>query len=115
MSEFLSRELLVGALAVAGAAMALLAALGLHRFGDPYQRLHGGGMAALGVALVVVAALVGHGGVRAPELLTLLFVLLSSPTGSHIMTKAMYDAGLRPWEEREGRRAERERRRRRRR
>ncbi|MDR7543747.1 MAG: monovalent cation/H(+) antiporter subunit G [Armatimonadota bacterium] len=91
-------DALVAALLLAGSALALIAALGLHRFTDAYARNHAVGKAGtLGLALVLLAAILGHG-TQGDEVVTLLFVLLTSPVGTHMITKAMYDSGYRPWE-----------------
>jgi len=84
---------------LAGSALSLIAALGLHRFTDAYARAHAVGKAGtLGLALVLLAAIVAHG-TAGDEVVTLLFVLLTSPVGTHMITKAMYDGGYRPWEQ----------------
>jgi multicomponent Na+:H+ antiporter subunit G len=92
------REIVIDALLLAGAALSLVAAIGLHRFANAYQRLHAATMpATLGLALLLTAAILTHG-TQGVEVFTLLFVLLTSPVGTHMMTKAMYEIGYRPWE-----------------
>jgi multicomponent Na+:H+ antiporter subunit G len=92
-------ESVVAALVLAGSALSLIAALGLHRFGDAFARMHAAGKpATLGLALVLSAAILRHGTIGT-EVATLLFVLLTSPVGTHMVAKAMYDSGYRPWEE----------------
>lgn len=93
-------EIVIATLVLAGSLLSLLAALGLHRFGDAYARLHPAGKAGtLGLALVLIAAIIEHG-TQGGEVVTLLFVLVTSPVGTHMITKAMYDTGYRPWEPR---------------
>jgi multicomponent Na+:H+ antiporter subunit G len=108
------REVVIAVLVLTGAALSLIAALGLHRFSDAYARLHAAGKAGtLGLALVLSAAIIWHG-TAGGDVVTLLFVLLTTPVATHMITKAMYETGHRPWEsngrEAEGRKAKRRRR-----
>lgn len=92
------RDVVISVLVLAGSVLSLLAALGLHRFGDAYARLHAVTKAAtLGLALVLTSAILAHG-TDGREVATLLFVLLTSPVGAHMISKAMYETGYRPWE-----------------
>lgn len=92
------RDLLVVLFLLCGSALALVAALGLHRFADAYARLHAATKAAtLGLALVLTSAIIAHG-TDGREVVTLLFVLLTSPVSAHMISKAMYETGYRPWE-----------------
>jgi multicomponent Na+:H+ antiporter subunit G len=92
------REVAVALLVVTGAALSLIAALGLHRFTDTYARLHAAGKSGtLGLALVLSAAILWHGPVGI-DVMTLLFVLLTTPVATHMIAKAMYETGYRPWE-----------------
>ena len=93
------RESLIPAIVLVGAALSLIAALGLHRFADAYARLHAATKAAtLGLMLTLAAAILAHG-TDGREIATLLFVFMTSPVGAHMVAKAMYDSGYRPWEE----------------
>lgn len=92
------RDAVISVLVLTGSALSLLAALGLHRFGDAYARLHAATKAAtLGLALVLTSAILAHG-TDGREVATLLFVLLTSPVSAHMISKAMYETGYRPWE-----------------
>jgi multicomponent Na+:H+ antiporter subunit G len=92
------REVVISVLVLTGSALSLLAALGLHRFGDAYARLHAATKAAtLSLALVLTSAILAHG-TDGREVATLLFVLLTSPVSAHMISKAMYETGYRPWE-----------------
>ncbi|MDQ7858157.1 MAG: monovalent cation/H(+) antiporter subunit G [Armatimonadota bacterium] len=93
------RESLVAAMLLLGAALSLVAALGLHRFADAYARLHAATKAAtLGLMLTLAAAILAHG-TDGREVATLLFVFMTSPVSAHMVAKAMYETGYRPWEE----------------
>ncbi len=106
------RDLLVVAFMLCGSALALVAALGLYRFADAYARLHAATKAAtLGLALVITAAIIAHG-TNGREVVTLLFVMLTSPVSAHMISKAMYETGYRPWEQVPGSQARANRRRR---
>ncbi len=92
-------EVVIAVLTLSGSALSLIAALGLHRFADAYARLHAATKAAtLGLALVLTAAILQLG-TDGREVATLLFVLLTSPVGAHMLSKAMYETGYRPWEQ----------------
>lgn len=93
------RDTAIAVLLLAGSSLALVAALGLHRFGDAYARLHAATKATtLGLALVLTSAILANG-TDGREIVTLLFVLLTAPVGAHMLSKAMYETGYRPWEE----------------
>jgi multicomponent Na+:H+ antiporter subunit G len=97
-----------------GAALSLVAALGLHRFADAYARLHAATKAAtLGLVLTLAAAILAHG-TDGREVATLLFVFMTTPVSAHVVAKAMYETGHRPWEAAAGERRRRGRPRRRR-
>lgn len=93
------REVIIAVLVLTGSALSLIAALGLHRFSDAFARMHAAGKAGtLGLALVLSAAIIWHGTAGA-DVVTLLFVLLTTPVGTHMIAKAMYETGYRPWEQ----------------
>ncbi len=93
------RDTAIAVLLLAGSSLSLIAALGLHRFGDAYARLHAATKAiTLGLALVLTSAILAHG-TDGREIVTLLFVLLTAPVGAHMLSKAMIETGYRPWEE----------------
>lgn len=92
------RDTVIAVLLLAGSGLSLIAALGLHRFADAYARLHAATKATtLGLALVLGSAILAHG-TDGKEIATLLFVLLTAPVGAHMVAKAMYETGYRPWE-----------------
>ena len=92
------RDTAIAVLLLAGSSLSLIAALGLHRFTDAYARLHAATKATtLGLALVLTSAILAHG-TDGREIVTLLFVLLTAPVGAHMLSKAMYETGYRPWE-----------------
>jgi multicomponent Na+:H+ antiporter subunit G len=83
-------------LVIAGALLALVSAIGLHRFRDVFARIHAAGKAApLGAALVFAAAAIqlGDPGDIEKLALTLLLLGLTFPTGVHMVARAAYRAG----------------------
>jgi multicomponent Na+:H+ antiporter subunit G len=91
-------DVAVAVMVLAGSALSLIAALGLHRFSDAYARLHAATKAAtLGLMLVLAAAVLSHG-TDGREVATIVFVFMTSPVSAHMVAKAMYETGFRPWE-----------------
>ncbi len=84
-------------LALSGAAMILVACIGLLRLPDLYTRMHACTKpATLGVSLIVaaVAIHVGELGITARAVLIVLFFLLTAPVAAHRLTHAAYRAGV---------------------
>lgn len=91
--------LLAAMLAVAGALFSLIAAIGLLRLPDLFTRIHAASKAGvLGAGLILVAVVLVSGDattiIRA--LLALLFLLLSTPVGAHLLAKSAIAAGIMP-------------------
>lgn len=84
-------------LVLTGVSLTLLAAIGLHRFGDVFARMHAATKpATLGLVLVVIGA-----GLRADDpdtavKLALVAVLqfITAPIGAHMVGRAGYQAGV---------------------
>lgn len=76
--------------------------LALHRFIDPYTRLHGATMCTTFGSIFIAAAVMLYGyslGSSAMVLHTivaLVFLLLTNPTGSHAIARAAYRHGVKP-------------------
>ena len=87
-------------LLVAGAALVLIACLGLLRLPDLYTRMHASTKpATLGVSLAV-AALAIHAedlGIAVRALLIVLFFVLTAPVAAHRLGRAAYRAGVPRW------------------
>lgn len=84
-----------------GAVFAFLGALGLLRMPDVYNRIQAGTKAA---TLGALSFLVGIG-VLMPEWWSKLlciagFILLTNPVGSSTIARALFVAGVRPWQKR---------------
>ncbi|NDW03766.1 monovalent cation/H(+) antiporter subunit G [Jiella pacifica] len=92
--------ILAGALVVAGAGFAAIAALGLLRLPDIYTRMHAASKAgSVGSGMMLLAlALVSDSG---PETLrafaAISFVLLTAPLSAHLLAKSAYAVGYKMW------------------
>lgn len=89
-------EAIISVLMVAGSLLALLSAVGLHRFRDAIARSHAAGKAApLGAILVAIAVAVKIDEVDATSKLVVAITLLliTFPTGVHMVVRAAYRSG----------------------
>jgi multicomponent Na+:H+ antiporter subunit G len=93
-------EMLSGALLLAGAALGVIGAIGLHRLPDFYTRAHAAGITDTLCAGLFLGGLALHfGGTLASAKLGLifLFLLFTSPTACHALAKSALASGLHPW------------------
>ena len=85
-------DLLVAAFLLLGALFAVLGSLGLLRFGDFMQRLHGPTkVTTLGIgciALALIAVRLWHGAVDGREVLVCLLVLVTAPVNGMLLARA---------------------------
>lgn len=82
-----------------GSFLLLTGALGFLRFRDFYARIHACGVTETMAASLILLALILQSDAALPQVklvLILLFTLFSSPTASHAMAKAAWNAGVRP-------------------
>lgn len=87
-----------GAVLILGAIFTLLATIGVIRLPDLYTRMHaaskagavGGGLILVAVALISLDAAVA---VRA--VIGIIFLLLTTPVGAHLLVRSSYIAGYR--------------------
>jgi multicomponent Na+:H+ antiporter subunit G len=89
-----------GALILAGLFFTFVAAVGLIRLPDLYARSHATSKAdTLGTVLTLGGvALTFEGNVPRVKLLFLaVFMLVTTPTATHAITRAAYDQGIEPW------------------
>lgn len=87
---------LSGVLMVSGAALALIAGVGLQRFDDMFARMHAATKpATLGLALVLAGAAlqVPDPGDVAKLLLVVVLQFLTAPVASHLLGRAAYRSG----------------------
>ena len=84
---------------VIGAAFSLLGALGLLRMPDVYNRIQAGTKAVtLGAMCFLIGVALLHPGWWAKLLCILGFILFTNPVGSSTIARALYVAGVRPWQ-----------------
>lgn len=87
-------------LLLSGAALCLLAAVGVLRLQDFFMRVHAAtkaGVAGSGLVLLGVAALDGSLATWVKALLAVLFLLLTTPVAGHLIGRAGYVSGLPLW------------------
>jgi len=79
-----------------------LGVLALHRFIDPYTRLHGATMCTTFGSIFIAAAVIlygyslGSSAMALHTLVALAFLLLTNPTGPHAIARAAYRHGVKP-------------------
>jgi multicomponent Na+:H+ antiporter subunit G len=86
-------DLAGGIALVIGASFALLAGIGVHRFRDPYSRMHAAAKSpTLGLVLVTIGAALRIRTFSAIATLTLVAILqlLTSPVGTHLVARALH-------------------------
>lgn len=89
-----------GGLAIAGALLTLLGAIGVLRFPDVYTRIHAASITDTGGASLM---LLGLGLISGLSLVTLklvviwAFIMLASPVAAHALANAAYTSGHAPW------------------
>lgn len=83
----------VGAVALAGSLLVLLAGIGVLRFRDVYTRMHAATkVSTLGIALVGLAAAIGLDGGRAKILIAVAFTFVTAPSAAHLVGRAAHRA-----------------------
>jgi multicomponent Na+:H+ antiporter subunit G len=85
---------------LAGSFFALVGGIGILRFPDFFSRLHGGGVTdTLGAGLVLTGLMLqaGLSLVAFKLAMILFFLLLTSPTSAHALSKSALAYGLKPF------------------
>lgn len=93
-------EIIAALLIAIGFFFSAVATIGVIRLPDFYCRLHASGKCeTLGLALAIFGLAIYNGFnlTSLKLLLIILFVVLSFPTGTHVVSRAAYKAGLKPW------------------
>nr|WP_041268001.1 monovalent cation/H(+) antiporter subunit G [Geobacillus genomosp. 3] len=96
-------EGLVVLLVVAGALLTVISAIGALRLPDIYTRSHAiSKSTTLGIMLILTGTLLHfwfrHDHVNSRLLLAIVFIFLTSPVSAHLISRAAYYSGVRPWE-----------------
>jgi multicomponent Na+:H+ antiporter subunit G len=89
-------EVVASLLMLTGGALAIIAATGLHRFGDVFARMHAATKpATLGLILILVAAVlvVPGPGPAAKLILVILLQFITAPVGAHLVGRAAFRVG----------------------
>jgi multicomponent Na+:H+ antiporter subunit G len=92
---------LAGALVIIGALFSLLAVVGLLRLPDLYTRTHAAskaGTVGSGAVLVAIALISFDSAVILRALAGIIFFMLTAPISAHLLARAAYIAGYRPYE-----------------
>ena len=95
------REATAAVALVLGSAVMLLAALGVVRLPDVYTRMSAASKAStLGAALLALGAALAFPAepVAAQAVALVAFLMLAAPVASHLIGRAAYVSGTRPWE-----------------
>jgi len=82
-----------------------VAAIGVLRFPDFYTRLHASGKAdTMGtfLSLLGLAVYEGLSLVSIKIVLIAVFVFIANPIGTHVLSKAAYRSGVKPWTKKGG-------------
>lgn len=93
-------EVIAAALVLAGCFVALTSALGILRMPDFYSRLHPAGKSDTLAQMLVMTGLMVQAGLSPVSfklLLIVLFLLVTTPTSAHALSRAAYMDGRRPW------------------
>jgi len=91
-----------------GFCLMAIAVVGIFRLPDFYSRLHAAGkIDSLGVALTLLGLIIYNGFslTSGKILLIIIFVFLTSTLGAHLLAKAAYSAGIKPWTKKENQQA----------
>lgn len=93
-------HIITGLILIVGAVFTLVAALGILRFPDLYSRSHAASKAGTlgsGLMLLALALYAGELAVVTRALAAFLFLLLTAPIAAHLLVRAAYFVGHKPW------------------
>lgn len=94
-------DFLAAAFLLAGVAFMVIGAMGVVRLPDAYNRIHAASVTVtLGLTGMLLAACyhLGAAPIISKALITVVFIFVATPIGSHMLAKAAHDAGLEQWE-----------------
>lgn len=93
-------EIITGVLLLIAGVFNLVAAFGLIRFPDVYTRMHAAskaGTLGAGLMFITVAVASGELDVITRAIAAVIFFLLTAPVSAHLLARAAYCSGYRPW------------------
>jgi multicomponent Na+:H+ antiporter subunit G len=100
MVNFVAAVLMLG-----GLFFLTVGAIGLVRLPDFYTRLHAAGLCDTLGLMLTLGGLMVYAGLTPTSLKMLIiwaFILLANPTATHVLIRAAYRSGLKPWTREEG-------------
>lgn len=92
---------IAGVLLIIGAVFSLLAVVGILRLPDLYTRMHAAskaGTVGSGAVLVAIALVAFDGAVILRALAGIVFFMLTAPISAHLLARAAYIAGYKPYD-----------------
>lgn len=95
-------QILSFSLLAAGVALMLIAAVGVVRFPDLFMRIHCSAKSpSLGVGLIMLGAALYFDDitVSSKAAVIVMFIMVTSPVGAHVLARAAYFAGVPLWRE----------------
>jgi multicomponent Na+:H+ antiporter subunit G len=101
----MARIIIAGAAFLSAVVFGIAGLAGLFRFPDPYSRLQSGslcGTTAVFSVFIGALALSPSTAVTVRVIIITLFFLISAPTGSHIVARFTWNAGINPWRPKDG-------------
>lgn len=94
-------DIIVGLLLLVSATFVLTASIGMLRFPDVFTRMHSASKAGTlgsGVALLALAIHSAELDVVSRALAGIIFFLLTAPISAHLVARAAYLSGTKPWQ-----------------
>lgn len=93
---------IVSVLLLVGVSLSIVTAFGIHRLKDPYTRLHATATVnSLGLICIMLASALYFSGKSAShsfrQLLTILFIFVTVPAGTHILSRAALVRDVKVW------------------
>lgn len=87
---------------IAGVILSIVTAVGIHRLKDPYTRLHAtSAVNSFGLICILVASVFYFSGESAVnslrQLLTVFFIFITVPAGTHILSRAAIVRDVKVW------------------
>lgn len=96
----LIRNILTVILLISAASIMMVGSIGIIRLPGFFSRLHAAGKCdTLGVILFITGMMIYNGWNLISLKLLIIFILaaMTNPVGSHALTRAAFDSGLKPW------------------